>query len=54
LKLRILLLKTGRWFGCSGTEYDGTRNFTERTEHRLENKEINGITRCKGDETRRE
>ena len=51
---RVRLVKTDRWFGCSGTEYDETRNFTLRAEHRLVNKEINGITRCKGDETRRE
>jgi hypothetical protein len=48
------LVKTDRWFGRSGTEYDETRNFTLRAEHRLGNKEIDGITRCKGDETRRE
>jgi hypothetical protein len=47
-------LKTDRWFGCSVTEYDETRNFTLRAEHRLRNKEINGITGSKGDETRRE
>jgi hypothetical protein len=54
LNVSVLLLKTFRWFGCCGTEYDGTRNFTPRAEQRLGNKEINGITRRKGDETRRE
>jgi len=47
-------MKTDRWFGCCGTEYNETGNFTQRTEHRLGNKEINGITRRKGDERRTE
>jgi hypothetical protein len=54
LKLRVIFLKTGGWFGCSDTEQNETRHFTLRAEHRLGNKEINGITRLRGDETRRE